>query len=201
MMLRTSLSGRSWLATQWCQLWQTSCQLWQAWTAPVPPRLLSAQFFCALSFPQFMVVKKAYLDTQHEIKPLHLGLWCVAPGCRLRRLPLWSLKSVYFSLLFFPFLLWCVYLVLLCVYLVPSSGCWGVCHAEGGLEGEDSWPLHLHPHLRSTRGLERFRNQVIFQFYIPLCWPFHIRALVITLCWQSCGAQFILWGAWATRSS
>ncbi|KAL0044858.1 hypothetical protein WJX82_000371 [Trebouxia sp. C0006] len=31
---------------------------------------------------------------------------------------------------------------------------------EGGLEGEDSWPLHLHPHLRSTRGLERFRNQV-----------------------------------------
>ncbi|DBA97826.1 TPA: hypothetical protein ACH3X3_012692 [Trebouxia sp. C0006] len=53
---------------------------------------------------------------------------------------------------------------------------------EGGLEGEDSWPLHLHPHLRSTRGLERFRNQVIFQFYIPLCWPFHIRALVITLC-------------------
>ncbi|KAL0028198.1 hypothetical protein WJX79_001068 [Trebouxia sp. C0005] len=32
--------------------------------------------------------------------------------------------------------------------------------SEGGSEGEDWWPLHLHPQLKSTRGLERFRNQV-----------------------------------------
>lgn len=31
---------------------------------------------------------------------------------------------------------------------------------SGGSPGEDWWPLHLHPQLRSTRGLERFRNQV-----------------------------------------
>ena len=35
-----------------------------------------------------------------------------------------------------------------------------VLSAEGVSEGEEWWPVYLHPNLRSTRSLERFRNQV-----------------------------------------
>ncbi|DBA70048.1 TPA: hypothetical protein ACH3X2_012295 [Trebouxia sp. C0005] len=47
--------------------------------------------------------------------------------------------------------------------------------SEGGSEGEDWWPLHLHPQLKSTRGLERFRNQVIFHSCLCHHWLFPLQ--------------------------
>ena len=45
---------------------------------------------------------------------------------------------------------------------------------EAAPDGQQWWGLHLHPHLRSTRSLERFRNQVspdaVADYtYLPVC--------------------------------